>query len=157
DVAGSGTARAGQPVTQRRGLSHLQSSPGKRYARRTAAARSLGEPRGAHRAYPYATFSAVECAQGRTARVSRCKFLEADCLRLIARSAFWRSEVVAWAGADFHLIVNVLHGPDGRGHQVNIAVAVFFAGGGLRDAGLRGKRKRAGRGDLRPGIFRFGL
>src|SRR5256885_10739880 len=41
DVAGSGTARAGQPVTQRRGLSHLQSSPGKRYARRAVAARGL--------------------------------------------------------------------------------------------------------------------
>src|SRR2546430_8172567 len=57
----------------------------------------------------------------------------------------------------FHLIVNVLNDPDGRGHQVNIAVAVLLAGGSLRDAWLRRQRKRAGRSDLRPRIFGLGL
>src|SRR5207253_7516513 len=57
----------------------------------------------------------------------------------------------------FRLIVDVLYGPDGGGHQVDVAVAVFFAGGRLRSAGLRGKRKRAWRRDLRPGILCFGL
>ena len=56
-----------------------------------------------------------------------------------------------------HLVVNVLHDPDGRGHQVDIAVAILLAGGRLRDAGLRWKRKRARRSDLRPRVFRLGL
>src|SRR6266853_3538602 len=65
-------------------------------------------------------------------------------------------------GSDFegvilHLIVNVLDDPYSRGHQVNIAVAVFLAGGRLRDARLRRQRKRARRSDLRPRVFRLGL
>jgi len=42
-------------------------------------------------------------AQRRVNRVSRRQLLEADCLRLIARSAFWSSEVVAGPCADFQV------------------------------------------------------
>src|SRR6266567_1642830 len=59
-------------------------------------------------------------------------------------------------GVVLHLIVNVLDGPDGERHQIDITVAVLLAGGRLGNAGLRGKRKRARRCDLRPGVFRLG-
>src|ERR1700694_1373587 len=60
-------------------------------------------------------------------------------------------------GVILHLILNVLDGPDGGGHQVNVAVAIILAGGGLRSARLRRKWKCAGRGDPRTRIFRLGL
>src|SRR5882672_7248521 len=46
-------------------------------------------------------------------------------------------------GVVLYLVVNVLYGPDGESHQVDVAVAVRFAGGRLRRARLWRKRKRA--------------
>jgi len=58
--------------------------PVPRYTRGAAAARSLGQPRSAHRAHTHATLSSLERQQRHAARLSRCQLLEADFLRLIA-------------------------------------------------------------------------
>jgi len=76
NAIGSGIARAGWPLTKRRGLPHLQPSPIGGFAWRAAAARSVDEPRSAHRTYAYATFLALERTQGCAARLSRGQLLD---------------------------------------------------------------------------------
>src|SRR5206468_7433025 len=76
NAIGSGIARAGWSLTKRRGLPHLQPSPIGGFAWRAAAARSVDEPRSAHRTYAYATFLALERTQGCAARISRGQLLD---------------------------------------------------------------------------------
>src|SRR5207249_6299952 len=103
NAVGGGIARAGRSLKERRGLPDVQPSSVHRYARRAAAARSVDEPRSAHRAYAYTAFLALERPQGRAARFPRRHLLDTGCLSRTSWSAFWCSEVIARAGADLQV------------------------------------------------------